>query len=471
VTVPSLRDITLLAGLLALAPSAAASAAETASGCGTLAAEPVTLPAGAPSVHRTGAVPLHAGETLRLSMSSENGASAQGSVALSDDGDTESPLLSGAAPLTAAVTVPMDGLYSFEYRTDGAAPLTFNIGCETQFASLSAASPEAFVERRTGRLLADDTAQASLRRRAAKPDTLDKAVQRTTVLDENGDPAQVAISTSIQNLATAEGKTLANDKLDVWVEGRGAQFTQRLEDDGPSFKAEGHAGALFLGADYLLQPGLMVGALMHLDNYSEDYTRLDRSADSQGVQFGPYASVRLMPDVFLDIRAAWGGSDNAEMLPDGTRVTFDTDRQLLRGQLSGNRNLYGLQFTPNVALSVIEDRFIDPERLPEGSVDDAASVIGRLGVGSGVSYRFALDDGSFLQPNAALSTGWNFDHFDKSAMAGASFVNDTGAKAEAGLTLGTAEGISIAAGGAIEGIGQEDYSAWSGRISLTAPLN
>jgi hypothetical protein len=37
--------------------------------------------------------------------------------------------------------------------------------------------------------------------------------------------------------------------------------------------------------------------------------------------------------------------------------------------------------------------------------------------------------------------------------------------------LGTAEGVSIEAGGALEGIGQEDYSAWSGRISLTAPLN
>jgi hypothetical protein len=37
--------------------------------------------------------------------------------------------------------------------------------------------------------------------------------------------------------------------------------------------------------------------------------------------------------------------------------------------------------------------------------------------------------------------------------------------------LGTAEGVSIHAAGAVEGIGKEDYSAWNGRISLTAPLN
>jgi hypothetical protein len=181
--------------------------------------------------------------------------------------------------------------------------------------------------------------------------------------------------------------------------------------------------------------------------------------------------MRLMPDVFLDVRAAWGSSDNEATLADGTRLAYDTDRQIFRGQLSGNRNIFGMQFTPSVALSVIEDRFVHPERLPDGSVDDGASVIGRLGVGSSLSYRIGLDNGGFLQPNAALSTGWNFDHFDKATMAAANFSNDTGAKAEAGLTLGTANGVSIAAGGAVEGIGQADYSAWSGRISLTAPLN
>jgi Autotransporter beta-domain len=472
-TIP-LAKLTMIGafGLAALGWAAPTLAAETASGCATLAAEPVTLPAGGPSVHHTGAVPLHAGETLHLQISGEPGSTAQGSITLDEDGEAGGPLVSGAAPQTTSLTVPMDGLYSLEYRADGAAPLTFNVDCDGQTsAALSPTSPEAFVERRTGRLLSDDTSQASLRRRLAKPDTLDKAIQRTTVLDENGDPTQVTVATSVQSLAAGEGKKLANDKFDVWVEGRGAQFDQQLDDNGTNIEAKGRAGNFYLGADYLLQPGLMVGALLHLDNYGEDYARIGSSANSQGVEFGPYASMRLMPDMFLDIRAAWGGSDNEENLADGTRVAYDTDRQVFRSQLSGKRNLYGFEITPSVAFSVIEDRFSDPARLPEGSVDDAASVIGRLGVGSAVSYRFALDDGSFLQPNAALSTGWNFDHFVKSPADVSNFSNDTGAKAEAGLTLGTSDGISIAAGGALEGIGQADYSAWSGRISLTAPLN
>jgi hypothetical protein len=37
--------------------------------------------------------------------------------------------------------------------------------------------------------------------------------------------------------------------------------------------------------------------------------------------------------------------------------------------------------------------------------------------------------------------------------------------------LGTSDGVSFQATGAVEGIGKEDYSAWSGRLMLTAPLN
>jgi hypothetical protein len=97
--------------------------------------------------------------------------------------------------------------------------------------------------------------------------------------------------------------------------------------------------------------------------------------------------------------------------------------------------------------------------------------MGRLGVGSTLSYRFALDDGGYLQPSAGLSTGWTLDELDGAGFRNAELVNDTGAKAEAGLALGTSDGVSISASGAIEGIGEDDYSAWSGRLSLTAPLN
>lgn len=466
---PYAINLTVLATLVL---GCGAAFAQSASGCATLASERITLPQGAASIHNTGSVPLHTGEILRLRMIASAQGAGTGSIALNEGGETDDLVLSGAAPQETTFTVPFDGLYALEFRTDGAGPLTFEVQCETSAAALNrAAGPQAFVERRVSRLLADETGQASLRRRENKPGAIDQAVKSSAVLDENGQPAQVSVTTSVQSLAAAEGHSFANNKLDLWVEGRVSQFEHRLEDDGVRYSADGHAGALHFGADYLLTPGLMIGGLIQLDQYREEYGALGAVSDSQGVLFGPYASVRIAPDLVFDAQMAWGPSDNESELPDGTRLAFETERQLLRGQLSGNRNLLGFQFTPTLVVSIVEDRFAEPDSFPDGSIDAESSVFGRLGVGSALSYRFALDDGGFVQPNAALSTGWNLDGFDAFGVDGGELVNENGAKAEAGVTLGMADGVSIQASGAIEGLGEEGYSAWSGRLSLTAPLN
>ena len=458
--------------VLALAIGTATADAAPESGCSALAAETISLTGvAATAIHSTGAVPLRAGETLHLQMNASPGEAAVGSILLSDGGEAGDQLISGAAPQQVAYTVPIDGLYSFEFRADGRNEITFHISCETQTAIPDPLSPDAFVQRRAARLLADDTAQASLQRRSGRPETIDQAVKTAAVMDANGKPAQVTVSTSMQNLAAAEGHVFADDKLDMWAEARVSQSEQRIKDNGAKYEIDGHGGTLYLGADYLLQPGLMIGGLLQLDQYSESYGALGMGAQEHGVMFGPYASVRLAPDVFFDARAAWGTAENEADTPAGTRLSFDTERQLFRSRLSGNRKLFGLQFTPSVALAMVESRLADPGAIPSEGLGEENSVIGRLGLGSGLSYRITLDDGAFLQPNAALSTGWNVDSLDKLALASAHLSNDSGAKAEAGLVLGTSDGISFQATGAVEGIGADDYSAWSGRLSLTAPLN
>jgi hypothetical protein len=448
----------------------AAPAAEP-SGCSALAARPISLPQGAVSTHDTGAVPLRAGETLRLRMIAPPGQTGAGSIALNDGGEPDAAIISGAAPQETSFSVPYDGLFGLEFHSEGPAPVTFEVICETGAGIAASASLQAFTQRRAARILADDTAQASLRRRANKPNSLDQAVKSSAILDENGQPQQVSVITSLQNLAAADGQKFADNKLDFWVEGRVSLFEHQFDENGLRYDADGDAGTLNLGTDYLLQPGLMVGALVQLDRYAEAIGKFDAATESRGLLFGPYASIRLAPDLVFDARAAWGSSENDAALPDGTRLSFETDRQLLRGQLTGNRNLFGIQVAPSLALSVVEDRVDGSENLADQSIPDANAALGRLGVGSTFSYRFALEDGGYIQPSAGLSTGWTLDGLDALAFDGTQLSNETGAKAEAGLMLGTAEGVSIEASGAVEGIGQEDYSAWSGRLSLTAPLN
>ncbi len=456
--------------LMSTGPAPAEAAPDT--GCAALAAETISLTgAAATATHSTGAVPLRAGETLRLQMTAPPGDAAIGAILLSDGGETAERLISGAAPQQIAYTIPIDGLYSFEYRADGRNEITFQISCDQRSALATPIAPEAFVQRSTARLLTNDTAQASLQRRASKPHSIDQAVKTGAVVDAEGKPAQVTMSTSVQNLAAADGRALNDNKLDVWIEGRVSQSQQRVEDNGTKYDIKGQSGTLFMGADYLLTPGLMIGSLMQVDRYREAYDAYGTGASDHGIMVGPYASIRLAPDVFFDARAAWGTGENDAKSLNGTRLAFETERQLLRGQLSGNRDLFGLKFTPSIGLAMIENRAADPAALPPGTLGDENPILGRLGMGSGVAYRIALDDGAYLQPNAALSTGWTVDSLDKLDVANAHLTNDTGAKAEAGLALGTADGISIQATGAVEGIGKDDYSAWSGRLTLKAPLN
>jgi hypothetical protein len=367
----------------------------------------------------------------------------------------------------------MDGLYAFEFSSDGEAGLNFEIACETTEASLTtpSAGPDAFVNRRTGRTLSENWGQLNLSRRGAKPASVDKVIKHTVVTNAAGEPTNVSVTTSLQNIAAVEGRPLADKNFDLWVEGRVSQFEYKFNDSVTRYEAAGSAGAVNLGADYILKPGLMVGALAQFDRYSENYDAFGAASNSKGVLFGPYASYRFTPGLVLDAQLAWGDSGVVSTLPDGTPVDFETERQLLRGRITGNRQLLGLQFTPSASLSVIEDRFASPQALPEDFAGADGSVSGRFGIGSTVSYKFALDDGSFVQPNAGLSTGWNLESLEAFAVESGKFSNTTGAKAEAGITFGRVDGVSIQAGGAVEGIGQDDYSAWNGRVTLTTPLN
>jgi len=461
--------LTMLAAIACVAVLKPA-AADT-SGCNLMAGPPVTLPYGASDTHSTAAVPLQAGERLRLRMTASPGESAAGTITLIPSEGDEQTLISGAAPQEILFSVPANGLYRLTFKADGAATVTFEIGCENRRAQMpSSTHPEAFVNRRAGRVLGQTTGQTSLRRRSGRPESLNDAIRSAAILDDDGAPAEVSVITSVQDLAAARGKTFAENKFDIWVEGRISQFDQRFDDDGTRYEAEAQGGTLYLGADYILKPGIMIGALVQLEQYREDYRDLAAATDSEGVMFGPYASVDLGSGLLLDAKANWGQIDNESNLTDGSLLAYETQRQLVRGQLSGSRSLFGLQLTPHLSLAMVDERFTDPLSDVDGH-DPADAFTGRLGVGSVVSYQLPLDDGSYVKPSAGLSTGWLVEDFDALSTDMSAFSNDTGAKAEAGLEFGRADGVNISASGAVEGLGDDDYSAWTGRLSITAPLN
>jgi hypothetical protein len=215
---------------VACAAFAPAAHADSVTGYAALGGAPLKLAGDAAAHHRTKAVPLLAGDTVYLRMTAEGEAS--GAIALVEGGETEGLLLSGPVPAEAVFTAPYDGLYSFEYRAGGPSAVTFVSICgASRSLAAPSASPEAFTGAPGGASARGEGApQASLRRRDAKPETVDQAIKRTAKLGADGLASEVGITTSVQSLAAAEDQIFAGNKIDIWVEGRAGQFEHRLDD-------------------------------------------------------------------------------------------------------------------------------------------------------------------------------------------------------------------------------------------------
>jgi hypothetical protein len=88
-----------------------------------------------------------------------------------------------------------------------------------------------------------------------------------------------------------------------------------------------------------------------------------------------------------------------------------------------------------------------------------------------VSYRHWTQDGSLIEPSVSLQGIWNFAHDSGLSTSNAGEPEDFRARLELGVTLQTPGGISLGLSGGYDGIGAEDYDAFSGELRLEIPLN
>lgn len=442
----------------------AAAASEVSSGCSAAGSGGLTFLASSAQPRYQREVTLKAGERLTFELS---GSGATGVIYVAA-GDGSQAIVAGEAPRSGTFTAPSDGAYTFQYVAGGNVRFAAECSSATETASLTTTS--SFLTRRIDRVLAEETSQASLRRRNIAPATPDKALQASTIKDENGDTTQMSVSTSVNALAgsyaRAAGKPVEQRRFDAWFDARVSQYEEEV---APGVDKEGRFGMFSFGTDYAVRPGLIIGGLVQLDNLNEEAEKLRASVEGRGSMIGPYASIRLAPDLVLDTRAAWGISDNTAQLADGSSTDFETERKLLRAQLTGTRSLRGFTVSPNVNLAFMEENQISGIGFNED--ESASATIGRMGIGTAVSRRVELKNGKFLEPRAALSTQWDVPNFENVSKTFSDATNESGVKAEAGLTFGRPDGLSIEASGMLEGLGNEDFDAWGARLSLKKTLN
>ena len=256
--------------------------------------------------------------------------------------------------------------------------------------------------------------------------------------------------------------------LDVWAEGH----FQRWEVDQAGGDHSGNFGILYLGADYLLNPWILVGALVQFDWMDDESKTLGSEIDGNGWMAGPYVSLKLAPNILFDARGAWGQSDN-EISPLGTYTdSFDTDRWLAKANLTGNWFVQRLRVSPSVGVIYVEetqDGYVD---LLGTSIDSYSAHLGRLMFGPEFGYAIERRDGMILEPHVAFTGMWDFDKDNTATIGGLTTGSDDfRVKVEGGLIVQATNGVSGRAALTYDGIGSDNFSAWGGQLWLSVPWN
>ncbi|MBO6686700.1 MAG: autotransporter domain-containing protein, partial [Parvibaculum sp.] len=242
------------------------------------------------------------------------------------------------------------------------------------------------------------------------------------------------------------GDEAAAPERTIWVEGTIAGFNDA--------NADGRFGVVYIGADQLIAPNILLGALVQYDWFSHEADKGNAEVSGEGWMAGPYATFRLNENFFADIRAAWGKSRN-DISPTGTyEDSFDTTRWLVSGALTGSYVREPWTVEPTVSLSYIRET--------QESYTDSLSVVipeqtvsqGEVRAGPRLSYAHALDSGARLTPSVSFEGAYTFGNDGLTSSGSlAREVQGLRGRIGFGLDIATRDGVSLSIASHYDGIG------------------
>ncbi len=255
-------------------------------------------------------------------------------------------------------------------------------------------------------------------------------------------------------------------RWDVWVEGRIARFDS---DNGK----DGKFGVVYLGADYLITPNILIGLMTQYDWLSKDYRaangQITGHVKGKGWMVGPYAAVRFGEKLYLDVQARGGQSSN-DITPIGTYTdTFKTTRWFVRGKLIGDFDYGDWTIRPGVAVQYISEK----QKAYTDSLGNAIAAQtvsqGDVRVGPRIAYTYNLAGGSALIPWAEFAGVYTFGSKGKfSNGTYASDIHGFSGSVKAGVDWWTPGGARFSLAGSYDGIGSGSASyGVQARVEIT----
>ncbi|GLQ08639.1 hypothetical protein GCM10007913_05710 [Devosia yakushimensis] len=268
------------------------------------------------------------------------------------------------------------------------------------------------------------------------------------------DGAPLGVSTSLAAIDAMAGNQ-QQGTFDAWFEGTFSLF----DSGGPRDRFNSAA----LGADYLLNPDLLVGGFVQFDHLSRRFADDPASISGTGWLAGPYVTARLSDNLYLDLLAAGGQSDN-QISPDGSyEDRFDATRYLLSASLQGQWTHENWTFSPRARLSYFEetsDSYVDSL----GAGIPAVTVgLGQLAVGPGIGYRLTLESGVVV--NLGLRAEGVFDIANDGGLA----LGDVQARLSGTVGLRLVGGANLGVSARLDGIGAGEGTKGSLGLTLSLP--
>jgi hypothetical protein len=263
--------------------------------------------------------------------------------------------------------------------------------------------------------------------------------------------------------------TVQYSPFDVWVEGHYADFSDARNPNGDS---DGHFGVVYLGADYVLSPSILVGALVQYESMDQSSRTGAFDIEGKGWMAGPYATIRLADNLFYQGRAAWGRSDN-DISPFLTYTdSFSTNRWLVTSKLIGQWAYDGWDIRPAAEIAYIEDRSDSYTDSLGVQIPGMTVSLGQFTIGPEISRRFAFAGGA-VEPRVGLEAIWNFESSDDVADFGGTLAGpqEVRGRVELGIAAQLTDGLTLDLSSSYDGIGSDNYDALTGRAMLRMPLN
>lgn len=214
--------------------------------------------------------------------------------------------------------------------------------------------------------------------------------------------AGFAVSSSLRQL----GFSNAGFKPDIWAEVHEAYFNDHL---GFGQNHTGNFNLIYLGSDYLLTHSLLGGILFQLDTIHITSDRQYEKASGVGWMAGPYFSTRLLYNLYLHTRAAWGTSRNS-LDPFGQyEDNFNTTRSLYNAELTGDWIRNSFRISPSIGITSFDETQLAYTNDINIDIPSQTIHLGQLNFGPDLGYQFVTSRGYLVDLGLRLQGLYYFN--------------------------------------------------------------